>query len=214
MSNFLSRIRLVWFIMKRETYENELQNYIILDPKLDEKVLDPACGTGGFLACTIDHKRTKYEKSAEDREILQKSISGVEKKSLPHLLATTNMILHGIDVPTNIRHTNTLSRPLADYGRSDRVDIIMTNPPFGGMEEDGIENNFPASYLLSARNVTNEGIMLLDVDYVGSDEFERMRKRCDPQLGDILLSCSGNRDLMASLVHHITATSEDETMYV
>jgi len=118
----------------------------IVDPKLTEKVLDPACGTGGFLACTIDHKRKHYEKSAEDRTTLQNSIFGVEKKSLPHLLATTNMILHGIDVPTNIRHTNTLSRPLVDYGPSDRVDVILTNPPFGGMEEDGIENNFPAAF--------------------------------------------------------------------
>ncbi|KZD02288.1 MULTISPECIES: class I SAM-dependent DNA methyltransferase [unclassified Thalassospira] len=118
----------------------------ILDPKLDEKVFDPACGTGGFLACTIDHKRAKYEKSAEDRETLQKSIFGVEKKSLPHLLAVTNMVLHGIDVPTNIRHSNTLSRPLVDYSESDRVQVILTNPPFGGMEEDGIENNFPASF--------------------------------------------------------------------
>jgi type I restriction enzyme M protein len=118
----------------------------IVDPKLDEKVLDPACGTGGFLACTIDHKRSKYEKSAEDRETLQNSIFGVEKKSLPHLLATTNMVLHGIDVPTNIRHTNTLSRPMVDYSESDRVQVVLTNPPFGGMEEDGIENNFPASF--------------------------------------------------------------------
>ncbi|HAI30760.1 MULTISPECIES: class I SAM-dependent DNA methyltransferase [Thalassospira] len=118
----------------------------ILDPKLDEKVFDPACGTGGFLACTIDHKRAQYEKSAEDRETLQKSIFGVEKKSLPHLLAVTNMVLHGIDVPTNIRHSNTLSRPLVDYSESDRVQVILTNPPFGGMEEDGIENNFPASF--------------------------------------------------------------------
>lgn len=118
----------------------------IVDPKRDEKTLDPACGTGGFLSCTIDHKRKKYQNSAEDRETIDASIHGVEKKALPHLLATTNMILHGIDVPTNIRHDNTLKRPLADYGPKDRVDVILTNPPFGGMEEDGIENNFPATF--------------------------------------------------------------------
>ena len=115
-------------------------------PQLNETVLDPACGTGGFLACTIDYKRDHFVKSAKHEETLQKSIHGVEKKSMPHMLCTTNMILHGIDTPTNIRHDNTLSRPLRDYGSKDRVDVIVTNPPFGGMEEDGIENNFPATF--------------------------------------------------------------------
>jgi type I restriction enzyme M protein len=80
-----------------------------------------------------------------DEEVLQNSIFGVEKKSLPHMLCTTNMILHGIDTPTNIEHKNTLSRPYTDYGPKDQVDVIITNPPFGGMEEDGIEKNFPTN---------------------------------------------------------------------
>ena len=116
-----------------------------IDPKLAETVLDPACGTGGFLTCTIDHKRDNYRTTEQDEDILQASIHGVEKKSLPHMLCITNMILHGIDTPTNIRHDNTLSRPYKDYSNKDRVDVIITNPPFGGMEEDGIENNFPAN---------------------------------------------------------------------
>lgn len=114
-----------------------------IDPKLAETVLDPACGTGGFLTCTIDHKRDNYRTTEQDEDILQASIHGVEKKSLPHMLCITNMILHGIDTPTSIRHDNTLSRPYKDYSNKDRVDVIITNPPFGGMEEDGIENNFP-----------------------------------------------------------------------
>ena len=65
---------------------------------------------------------------------------------MPHLLCVTNMLLHDIEVPSQIRHDNTLSRPLRDYGPGDRVDVIITNPPFGGMEEDGIEMNFPATY--------------------------------------------------------------------
>lgn len=117
-----------------------------VDPKLDETVLDPACGTGGFLACTIDHKRKHYVKSAKNAEVLINSIRGVEKKALPHMLCTTNMILHGIDTPTNIRHGNTLGRPYQDYTDKDRVHVIVTNPPFGGTEEDGIENNFPATF--------------------------------------------------------------------
>lgn len=116
-----------------------------VNPQLEETVLDPACGTGGFLANVIEHKRTHFVKSPKDEEILQGSIHGVDKKSLPYMLCITNMILHGIDTPTNIRHDNTLSRPLLDYKPKDRVNVIVTNPPFGGMEEDGIENGFPTT---------------------------------------------------------------------
>jgi type I restriction enzyme M protein len=117
----------------------------MINPKLGETVLDPACGTGGFLTCTIEHLKPQV-KNADDRNSLQAKIHGVEKKPLPHMLAMTNMMLHDIDVPSNILHDNTLSRPLRDYGPKDRVDIIITNPPFGGMEEDGIESNFPRKY--------------------------------------------------------------------
>ena len=117
----------------------------MVNPQLGEKVLDPACGTGGFLTCTIEHLR-KQARTAADEALLQQSVRGVEKKPLPHLLCVTNMLLHGIDTPTNISHDNTLARPLRDYGPKDRVDCIITNPPFGGMEEDGIEDNFPSTF--------------------------------------------------------------------
>ena len=117
----------------------------MINPQLGETILDPACGTGGFLTCTIEHLK-KQITTPEQNKILQETISGVEKKPMPHMLAVTNMMLHGIEVPTNIRHDNTLSRPLKDYGPRDRVDVVITNPPFGGMEEDGIENNFPKKY--------------------------------------------------------------------
>ena len=109
-----------------------------INPHLDETVLDPACGTGGFLSNVIEHKRANFVNSPADEEALQASIHGVDKKSLPYMLCITNMILHGIDTPTNIKHDNTLSRPLRDYTSKDRVNVIVTNPPFGGMEEDGI----------------------------------------------------------------------------
>ncbi|MEQ8846821.1 class I SAM-dependent DNA methyltransferase [Botrimarina sp.] len=116
-----------------------------VNPRLGETVLDPACGTGGFLTCTIDHLRDQC-KTAEDEQTLQKSFSGIEKKHLPHILCMTNLLLHGIDVPSTVKHDNTLARPLKDWGPKDRVDCIVTNPPFGGMEEDGIETNFPAEF--------------------------------------------------------------------
>lgn len=116
----------------------------IINPQLGEKVLDPACGTGGFLACAVNHLRQQV-KTPEDEQKLQKSIIGWEKKQLPYILCTTNMILHGLDVP-NIQHllAGSLAKPLNSYEKKDKVDVILTNPPFGGMEEDGIENNFPA----------------------------------------------------------------------
>ncbi len=118
----------------------------MVNPQLGEIVLDPACGTGGFLTCTIDNIRSSQVKVVEDEQQLQRSLIGIEKKPLPHLLCTTNMLLHGIDVPVQIRHDNALARPLRDYGPRDRVDVVVTNPPFGGMEEDGIETNFPSTF--------------------------------------------------------------------
>jgi type I restriction enzyme M protein len=115
-----------------------------LAPRLDEAVFDPACGTGGFLTCAIDYKR-QFVKTPSDEAKLSASIRGVEKKALPHMLCVTNMILHGIDVPSGIVHGNTLEKPYREYDERDRVPVIATNPPFGGMEQDGIEQNFPAN---------------------------------------------------------------------
>jgi len=115
----------------------------MVDPKLGESIYDPACGTGGFLACSIDLLREQI-KTAEDQQVFQTAVSGIEKKQLPHLLCTTNMMLHGIEVPQQIRQGNTLKRPLSSIEASEMVDVIVTNPPFGGSEEDGIEKNFPS----------------------------------------------------------------------
>jgi len=112
-----------------------------VDPKLGESIMDPACGTGGFLACSFDHVKDNFVKTAADHQTLQKQIHGVEKKQLPHLLCTTNMLLHGIEVPVQVKHGNTLNKPLSSW--DEQLDVIVTNPPFGGTEEDGIEKNFP-----------------------------------------------------------------------
>ncbi len=115
-------------------------------PKPGEILFDPACGTGGFLTCSIRHMRERYVKKPKDEQKMQQGLRATEKKQLPHMLCVTNMLLHGIDDPSFVRHDNTLARPYISYGQSDRVDIVLTNPPFGGKEEDGIESNFPKHF--------------------------------------------------------------------
>ena len=112
-------------------------------PKLGEKVMDAACGTGGFLVCAYEYMKNQVN-NPKDKELLNKSLIGIDKKPLPHLLAITNLILHGIETP-EIRRDNALARPITDYTAKDRVDVIIMNPPFGGVEE-GIQANFPSSF--------------------------------------------------------------------
>jgi type I restriction enzyme M protein len=90
--------------------------------------------------------RGRYVKTPQDEQLMQGALRAVEKKPLPHMLCVTNMLLHRMEVPSFVVHGNTLARPYADYGPSDRVDIVLTNPPFGGREEPGIENNFPTQF--------------------------------------------------------------------
>jgi type I restriction enzyme M protein len=115
-----------------------------IDPKPGEILLDPACGTGGFLTSSIRHMRERYVKKPADEAEMEASLRAVEKKPLPHMLCVTNMLLHGVEDPTFVRHDNTLARPYVSYTNADRVDIVITNPPFGGKEEPGIESNFPS----------------------------------------------------------------------
>ena len=119
-----------------------------VDPRLDkrEKVMDPACGTGGFLTAVIEHFRHQLstKSSAEDQRAIEQLIRGIEKKQLPHLLCTTNMLLHGIDVPSQIEHRNTLGIGWNEWSAHDKVDCLITNPPFGGYEDDTVGGDYPA----------------------------------------------------------------------
>ena len=117
-----------------------------IDPRPGETLFDPACGTGGFLTCALRHMRERYVKRPGDERRMQAALRAVEKKQLPHMLCVTNMLLHGIEDPGFVRHDNTLVRPYTSWERKDRVDIVLTNPPFGGKEEDGIESNFPQHF--------------------------------------------------------------------
>ena len=120
----------------------------LVNPRLDkrEKVMDPACGTGGFLTAAIEHLRAQIDEhsSAEDNDAIEASIVGIEKKQLPHLLCTTNLLLHGIDIPSQAHHANTLAIGWNDWSHAQRVDCVITNPPFGGMEDEGSGNDFPS----------------------------------------------------------------------
>jgi type I restriction enzyme M protein len=114
----------------------------VTDPRLGEKFLDPACGTGGFLVETYKHLFEQCE-TVEDVEVLQKdSILGGEAKPLPYMLCQMNLLLHGLEFP-QIDSENSLRFPLREIGETQRVDVILTNPPFGGEEERGILGNFP-----------------------------------------------------------------------
>ena len=113
----------------------------MVDPRPGEVVMDPAMGTGGFLVEAFDHMRATAT-TAKQLEAVQQGIRGTEKKSMPHLLAQMNFLLHGIDRPA-VAQTNALSSSIGDM-RNDGVDVILTNPPFGGEEEKGIQDNFPS----------------------------------------------------------------------
>ncbi|MDO5664699.1 MAG: class I SAM-dependent DNA methyltransferase [Bacteroidia bacterium] len=116
----------------------------MVNPKLGEKICDPACGTAGFLVCSIDHLQ-KQVKNIQDREILQETVTGIELKPLPFMLSVVNLITHDIAAP-KIENTDALSRELTSIKQKDRVDIIVANPPFGGVVGDGMETNFPLNY--------------------------------------------------------------------
>jgi type I restriction enzyme M protein len=114
----------------------------VIDPQIGEIVLDPACGTGGFLVEAFTHLEKKC-KTIKDRQFLQgKSLVGGEAKSLPYLLCQMNLLLHGAESPS-INPGNSLAVNVNELGAKDRVDIVLTNPPFGGEEERGILSNFP-----------------------------------------------------------------------
>ena len=116
----------------------------LTDPQLGEIVLDPACGTGGYLTAALEHLKAQARTVAE-RTALGDNVIGWEYKPLPYLLANTNLILHDINLPS-IRYGDSLAQPLSQYRHRDRADLILANPPFGGVVSDNNESNFPQSY--------------------------------------------------------------------
>jgi type I restriction enzyme M protein len=114
----------------------------VVDPKLGETVLDPAAGTGGFLVESFEHLKKQCKKAEDFTRLQRGTLFGIEPKTLPYLLCEMNLLLHGLEYP-EIDPGNALRFPLREIGDRDRVDVIVTNPPFGGEEERGILSNFP-----------------------------------------------------------------------
>lgn len=117
----------------------------MINPRLGEKVLDPACGTGGFLTSAIENIRKQDVKGVDDLKTLEETTHGMELKPLPFMLCVTNLILHDIEVP-NIDYIDSLNREYTSISQKDRVDVILANPPFGASVTDGVETNFPQNY--------------------------------------------------------------------
>ena len=160
----------------------------IINPRLGEKVLDPACGTGGFLTSAIENIRKQDVHSVEDLKVLEKTIRGQELKPLPFMLCVTNLILHDIEVP-NVMNMDSLNREYTSIGAKERVDVILANPPFGASVSDGVETNYPAQFrttesadlflLLMIRYLREGGraaIVLPDGSLTGDGVKQRIRE--------------------------------------
>lgn len=157
-------------------------------PGYGEKVLDPACGTGGFLTAAIEYLKAGADTVAK-RNAIGKNVIGWEYKPLPYLLGNTNLILHDINLP-DIRYVDSLAKPLTEYRQKDRADVILANPPFGGVVSNNNENNFSRTYrtkesadlflILMIHLLKDSGraaIVLPDGSLTGDGVKERIRKK-------------------------------------
>lgn len=131
----------------------------MVDPKIGESVADFACGTGGFLVSALNHMKESAEDTSSNEE-LKKAFYGVEKKSLPYLLCTTNMLLHDINEP-NIIRGNSLEKNVRDYEEKDKFDVILMNPPYGGTEKKSVQQNFPTEL----RNSETADLFMVEILY-------------------------------------------------
>lgn len=131
----------------------------MVNPQIGESVADFACGTGGFLVSALNHMKEDVS-DTRSNEVLQKSFYGVEKKSLPYLLCTTNMLLHDINEPMIIRG-NSLEKNVRDYEEDDKFDVILMNPPYGGTEKKSVQQNFPTEL----RNSETADLFMVEILY-------------------------------------------------
>ena len=160
----------------------------MINPKLCEKILDPSCGTAAYLTSAIEHLKSQAN-SVEERQSIQENVVGWEYKPLPYLLATTNLILHDIELP-KITFRDSLDKPLSSYKDKDRVDVILANPPFGGIVANNNEKNFPQNFrtkesadlflvlmIYLLKNSGRAGIVLPDGSLTGEGVKQRVRQK-------------------------------------
>ncbi len=167
-----------------------ITNFItdMVNPRLGERILDPSCGTGGYLTSAIEHLKMQAN-NVEERQGIQADIRGWEYKPLPYLLATTNLILHDIEVP-NITFRDSLDQPLSNYKEKDRVNVILANPPFGGIVANNNESNFPTNFrtkesadlflilmIYLLKQGGRAGIVLPDGSLTGEGVKQRVRQK-------------------------------------
>jgi type I restriction enzyme M protein len=138
----------------------------VVNPQVGQTVYDPAVGSCGFLIEAYNHMRYTNVEKNEQRELSTEQLKflnedtffGNEKTPLSYVMGVMNMILHGIESP-NISKTNTLTKDIRGLEEKDRFDCILANPPFGGKENDSIQQNFPiksnATELLFLQHMMN-----------------------------------------------------------
>ena len=113
----------------------------VVDPQIGETVYDPACGSAGFLCEAFAYMNEKVKSTADNKTLQEDTFFGKEKKPLPYIIATMNMIFHGVAAP-NIIRGNTLAENLSQIQEKDRKNVILANPPFGGSERGEVKQNF------------------------------------------------------------------------
>ena len=151
----------------------------VTNPKLGETVLDPASGTGGFLVESYDHLLKQVITPEDRRKLQRESLFGQEAKPLPYMLVQMNLLLHGLEAP-QIAYGNTLERRVTEIGHSERVDVILTNPPFGGEEEAGIKANFPANMQTAETALLFLQFIMRKLRYAGFGAERGNRTGMDP----------------------------------
>ncbi len=174
----------------------------VINPKVGERIYDPAVGSAGFLCEAFEYMRTSKDLSTEELDVLQtKTLYGKEVKSLAYIIGIMNMILHGVEAP-NIIHTNTLSENVMNVQERDRFDVIIANPPFGGKERKEVQQNFPirsgeTAYLFLQHFIRNlkaggrAGIVIKNTFLSNGDAAALRKELLETCSLDVVLDCPG-----------------------